>query len=128
MTSRHLIRLPAAYAVARLDSHVPIPPWADGEGFVSITRTADELSIVCRADRVPVGIQTSTPWSCFKLQGPFAFDESGVVLGVIKPLSENDIGIFVVSTFDGDHILVQQTNEKRSMALWRAAGHRVTEA
>lgn len=128
MRSRHLIHLQGGYAVARLEACAPIPGWADGGGFVSITRTGDELSIVCSADRVPPGVRVSSPWSCFKLQGPFAFDETGVVLGVIEPLSKNGIGIFVVSTFDGDHILVQQADQERSVALWQAQGHRVSES
>lgn len=128
MPVRRLRCLPGDYAVARLAPATPVPVWADGEGFVSITRTQDELSIVCRAGRVPAGIPCSGPWTCFQLQGPFAFDEAGVVLEVIKPVSENGIGIFVVSTYDGDHILIQQQDVLSALALWQAAGHEVSAA
>ncbi len=126
MAARKLHYLEGTYAVARLQPNTPVPAWADGAGFVSITRTDDELSIVCRADRMPQGVQVAVPWGCFKLQGPFAFDETGVVFSVIEPLSKNGIGIFVVSTYDGDHILVQSADVERSVALWQAAGHQVT--
>jgi hypothetical protein len=126
MAARKLHHLEGTYAVARLEPTTPVPPWADGAGFVSITRTDDELSIVCRADRVPQCVQVAVSWACFKLQGPFAFDETGVVLSVIEPLSKNGVGIFVVSTYDGDHILVQSADVERSVALWQAAGHLVT--
>lgn len=126
MASRKLYQLEGTYAVVRLASASSVPAWADGAGFVSITRTDAELSIVCRAERVPQGVQVSAPWVCFRLQGPFAFDETGVVLSVIEPLSKNGVGIFVVSTYDGDHILVQSADAERSVTLWRVAGHAVT--
>lgn len=62
-------------------------------------------------------------WSCFKLQGPFAFDETGIVLSVIKPLSTNGVGIFVVSTFDGDHLLVKSSDLEKARNLLVNAGH-----
>jgi hypothetical protein len=126
MAARKLHRLEGSYAVARLEPTTPVPAWADGAGFVSITRTDDELSVVCRAERVPQGVQVAPSWVCFKLQGPFAFDETGVVLSVIEPLSKNGVGVFVVSTYDGDHILVQSADVGRSVTLWQAVGYQVT--
>lgn len=115
--------LDGAYCVARLGASDAIPAWADGDGFVSISRTDDELSIVCREERVPHGVRKDGDWSCFKLVGPFAFDETGIVLSVIAPLSENGIGIFVVSTFDGDHLLVKSADLDKARDLLTAAGH-----
>ncbi|SCX19278.1 ACT domain-containing protein [Agrobacterium rosae] len=111
------------YGVARLGPFDAIPGWADGQGFVSISRTDDELSIVCLRERMPDGVQVDGGWSCIKLQGPFAFDETGIVLSVIQPLSANGIGIFVVSTFDGDHLLVKTDDLETSRDLLVKAGH-----
>src|SRR5437868_1729542 len=102
-----LKQLSGRYAVSRLGAGDAIPAWADGQGFVSISRTDDELSVVCLQDRVPDAVKQDRDWVAFKLQGPFAFDETGIVLSVIRPLSENNLGIFLVSTFDGDHLLVK---------------------
>ncbi|TPK89636.1 MULTISPECIES: ACT domain-containing protein [unclassified Mesorhizobium] len=121
--SVRLKQLPARYAISRLESAEPIPDWADGPGFVSISRTDDELSIVCVQDRVPVAVKQDRDWLCFKLQGPFAFDETGIVLSVVRPLSENGLGVFVVSTFDGDHLLVKASDGVRAAALLENAGH-----
>lgn len=115
------------YAVARLPADHPFPAWADGPGFVSISRTDDELSIVCRTERVPEGVQTDWGWICLKLVGPFAFDQTGIVLSVIAPVSTAGIGIFVVSTFDGDHLMVKQADYARACTVLREAGHRVDE-
>lgn len=62
--------LPGQYAVSRLDGTEPIPAWADGAGFVSISRSADELSIVCLQARVPGGVKSEGGWVCLQLVGP----------------------------------------------------------
>ncbi len=115
--------LNGAYGVARLHPSDPVPAWADGGGFVSISRTDDELSIVCLQDRIPPNARSDGGWSCFKFQGPFAFDETGVVLSVIAPLSTHGIGIFVVSTFDGDHMLIKSSDLEKARGLLADAGH-----
>lgn len=126
MASRITLKaLAGAYGVARLEPSDPIPAWADGGGFVSISRSDGELSIVCPQDRIPRDVRMDGGWSCLELQGPFAFNETGIVLSVIAPLSTNGIGIFVVSTFDGDHLLVKATEVEKACALLVEAGHRL---
>ncbi|MDA8443458.1 ACT domain-containing protein [Paracidovorax valerianellae] len=120
-----LATLPSRYAVARLAPQAAIPPWADGAGFVSISRSSEELSITCLQERVPEGVQADRGWVAFRFVGPFAFGETGIVLSVIRPLSENDIGIFVVSTFDGDHLLLAEADCERACTLLAAAGHSI---
>lgn len=118
-----LKRLAGNYAICRLDAASPIPGWADGEGFVSISRSDDELSIVCDHKRVPGEIRHDVGWTCYKFVGPFAFDETGIVSSVIGPLSDARIGIFVVSTFDGDHMLIKETDVGRAEPVLLASGH-----
>jgi hypothetical protein len=118
-----LKRIEGTYAVCRLEPTSPIPNWADGSGFVSISRSDDELSIVCRAERVPDEVKQDNGWACYKFVGPFAFDETGIVSSVIGPLSDAGIGIFVVSTFDGDHMLIKQTDVGRAEPVLSASGH-----
>jgi len=115
--------LDGAYAVSRLLPTDRIPAWADGNGFVSISRSGEELSIVCLAERVPAEVRSDTGWRCMHLVGPFAFDETGIVLSVIRPLSENGVGVFVVSTFDDDHLMVKGDVFERARTLLREAGH-----
>jgi uncharacterized protein len=118
-----LKRLAGNYAVCRLDAASPLPDWADGEGFVSISRSDDELSIVCRAERVPGDVRRDRSWTCYKFVGPFAFDETGIVSSVIGPLADVGIGIFVVSTFDGDHMLIKEADVARAEPILLASGH-----
>lgn len=114
MKQLKLKNLTGLYGIARLDASSPIPPWADGAGFVSISRSEDELSIVCQQTRIPDSVSSSLGWACFKLVGPFAFDETGIVASVVTPLSTGLIGVFVVSTYDGDHILIKSQDLERS--------------
>lgn len=125
MPNLTLLELSGDYAVSRLDAHASIPSWADGAGFVSICRTEDELSVVCLAARVPADIRSDQPWTCFKLVGPFPFDATGIALSVIEPLSGAGVGIFLVSTFDTDYLLVKTDNAARTRALLTEFGHRL---
>lgn len=111
------------YAVSRLHANAAIPSWADGPGFVTISRSDFELSIVCLAERVPAGTISEGNWDCLRFVGPFAFGATGIVLSVIRPLSEGGLGVFVVSTFDGDHILIKSADLPSGVRLLEDAGH-----
>lgn len=111
------------YAVSRLDAAAPIPAWADGDGFVSISRSQQELSIVCAAARVPPGTLSEREWRCWRFVGPFAFGATGIVLSVVRPLSLGGLGVFVVSTYDGDHLLLETQDLPAAVRLLNDAGH-----
>ena len=102
--------LPGRFAVCRLEPSSPIPAWLPERGFVSVTRTDDELSIVCEESRVPAGVKAQAGWAALALRGPFEFSEVGVLASVTEPLANAGIGIFVISTFDTDYLLVAQQN------------------
>ncbi|MEN3111207.1 GFA family protein [Uliginosibacterium paludis] len=121
--SVRLRELAGDYGIARLDPGAAVPDWAGGAGFLSVSRSADELSITCRQEHIPSSCTASRDWACLQLVGPFAFDETGIVLAVIEPLSRAAIGIFIVSTYDGDHLLLPRSELARARALLRQAGH-----
>lgn len=125
----HQIKLEQAegeYAICRLAPTAAIPAWADGTGFVTISRSAHELSIVCLAERVPENTHKEGGWTCLRFVGPFAFGATGIVLSVVRPLSEGGLGVFVVSTFDGDHLLLKAGDIPKAVALLGQAGHALT--
>lgn len=115
--------LPRPYAIVRLAAAEDIPEWATKGDFASITRTADELSIVCPADNVPHDVHFPHRWVCLKLEGPFPFSLTGVLLSFIEPLSSNGIPIFAVSTYDTDYVLVKEDRSEGVVDLLRTAGH-----
>ncbi len=115
--------LPGPYAIVRLAPDTPVPDWATRGDFTSITRTPDELSIVCPADNLPPDVHSPHRWICLKLEGPFPFELTGVLLSFIEPLSKSDIPIFAISTFDTDYILVQESDPDRALDVLHHAGH-----
>ncbi len=125
MDKLRIKRLGGVYGIAQMSHLERIPDWVDGEGFVYITRTDDELSLVCLEDRIPPDVKVDRDWVCFKFLGPFAFGDAGVLQSVIQPLSENGIGKFVVSTFDGDIILLKETDVEVGVKVLREAGHSI---
>jgi hypothetical protein len=122
---RHRLKfrwLPGSYAIMRLAPDAPVPDWSIRGDFLSITRTAEELSIVCPADILPSEVHSSHHWICLKLEGPFPFSQTGVLLSFIEPLSEKDIPIFAISTYDTDYVLIQE-EFAWALDILREAGH-----
>ncbi|HEX8927087.1 MAG TPA: ACT domain-containing protein, partial [Terriglobales bacterium] len=101
--------LNGTYAVCRFGAVDVVPQWAlGGVGFTSVTRTDDELSIVCEETLVPADQQrVEHGWRAFKLQGPIPFEQTGVLSSLISPLAEAGVEIFAISTFDTDYVLVK---------------------
>ena len=118
-------RLPEHYAVLRMVPNAPVPAWAAKDGFVSITRTRDELSIVCPIENIPPDVDYAPRWICLKLEGPFAFSQTGVLLSFIEPLSSNRVPIFTLSTYDTDYVLIPQEHIDRALELLCEAGHQL---
>lgn len=124
MASLRFSILSGAWAVARLPAGDPVPAWAAGRsGFSSVTRTPDELSIVCPAEAVPADARAERGWAVLKLHGPFAFDQTGILASVARPLAAAGIAIFAVSTFDTDYVLVKSADLDSALQALAAAGH-----
>ena len=115
--------LAGPYAIVRLNADAAVPEWATKGEFTSITRTADELSIVCLAGNLPADVNTEHHWTCLKLEGPFPFSMTGVLLSFIEPLSSNQIPIFAMSTYDTDYVLIQEEYSKPAIEILTASGH-----
>ncbi len=109
--------------VCRLAAGEPVPEWAAGEGFYSVTRTKEELSIVCAEEQVPAGVKRSGRFVLLKLQGPFAFSETGVVSAFVGPLAEAKVPVFVLSTFDTDYVLAAEESLETALGALNRAGH-----
>jgi len=120
-----LLILPELVAVCRLSPSIPIPAWASTGQFFSITRTADELSIVCFQDTVPDGVDCERDWRCLRVVGAMAFSVVGVLASLTAPLAEADISIFAISTFDTDYLLVKAEKLDEADVALRRAGHSV---
>jgi hypothetical protein len=116
-------QLPGTYAICRLPADAPIPERTATASFASITRSADELSIVCLTGQAPHNAKCEAPWTCFKLEGPFPFAQTGVLTSFIDPLATKGVPIFAISTFDTDYVLVKQEFAETALKTLQAAGH-----
>jgi hypothetical protein len=117
--------LPETFAVCRLETEDAVPQWVFSGPFLSITHTSEELSLVCPASRIPLEtkIRADRSWCCFKLHGPIPFSLTGILNSVTVPLAQANIGIFAISTYDTDHVLVQEQNLHSAIHALREAGH-----
>ncbi|HEY7096337.1 MAG TPA: ACT domain-containing protein [Terriglobales bacterium] len=121
MSSLRFSRIPGEFAVCQLPSDANLPAWA--QPFFSVTRTIDELSIVCLAQQVPIDVKSERGWACFKLEGPFPFTMTGVLASFLQPLAQAQISIFALSTFDTDYVLVKEHAMVAAVEALRHAGH-----
>ena len=111
-----------AFAVCRFPAGAEVPHWFHPGGFASVSWSQEELSIVCDESQVPEEVQCERGWHCLMLQGPFAFELTGVLLKVLQPLAAARIGIFAVSTFDTDYVLVKAHAFEQAKRVLVASG------
>jgi uncharacterized protein len=124
----HLTLLLGQFAICRLPACSVLPEWATEGAFSSVSWTTDETSVVCEQASVPAGIKSDAGWRAFKAAGPMDFSLKGVLLSIAKPLADAEIGIFAVSTFDTDYVLVKGASLDAAVAALTEFGHTVVRA
>jgi hypothetical protein len=116
--------LPETLTACQLPADAPIPDWAArAAGFVSITRTSEELSIVCPAALVPKSVKQEPDWRAFKVEGPLDFTLTGILAALAEPLAKARITLFAVATFNTDYLLVKADKVDAATQALQAAGH-----
>jgi hypothetical protein len=113
------------FAICRLDKNSPIPDWAPAGNFYSMTRTPDELSIVCPQINVPEGVTSDAGWRCLKVEGPLDLSLTGIFASLVTPLARAGISMFEVSTYDTDYLMVKEKDLERTVLVLSQAGHEV---
>ena len=84
--------------------------------FYFIGKTDEELSLVCKTEDTPSAtIERDDGWRGFRIQGTLDFSLIGILSKISTILAENKIGIFAVSTFNTDYILVKKENFDRAI-------------
>lgn len=138
--------LASRFAVCRMKADVPLPAWALSSGWFSMTRTADELSIVCEEESVPVqhaikqhagvpdmpaaadrSLRVESGWRMLKVEGTLDFSLIGILAEIAGVLAKASVSLFVVSTFDTDYVLVKAERLETAILALREAGHSVLE-
>ena len=115
--------MPQALTVCKVASDAALS--LEGE-LVFIGKTDEERSLVCPTERTPPEtIAREDGWRCFRIRGVLDFSLIGVLAPIAELLAAHRIGIFVVSTYNTDYIMVKEENLDRAAALLRDAGYAV---
>jgi hypothetical protein len=118
----NLTLLADKFGICRMSADAGLPAWLGGE-LVSVTRTAEELSVVCRADAVPDSVRCEKGWRCLRVAGTLDFALVGVLASLVGPLAEAWVSVFAVSTFNTDYLLVKEADLERAVRTLETAGH-----
>jgi len=121
--SLHLEIEPFQVGLFKLPPSSQIPQWVFESSFYSITKTLEELSILCTDSVIPREIIAERNWSCFRLMGSIDFSTTGVLASLADPLARAGISIFSVSTFETDYLLVRKDKLQDAIACLEQAGH-----
>ena len=119
------IILRETFAICRLDKDAPIPDWAFQGGLFSVTRTKDELSIVCPLINVPKGILCNQGWSCLKIKGPLDLSLTGIISSIAATLERENISLFSISTYDTDYVMVKEKDLEKAIFALTEAGQKI---
>ncbi|MFC9252807.1 ACT domain-containing protein [Amycolatopsis thailandensis] len=120
---------PGEYAVARLAPDAPVPANLLDPGepvLISVTRTPEELSVICPAGLAPAGATVEDGWRLLSVRGPLAFTLTGIIAALSSELAAAGVALFSLSTFDTDHVLVRGSELERAVKALRESGHEVT--
>lgn len=121
----YLRLLNGEFTICKLCSLVEIDFTDD---FVFLAKTDEELSLVCRADKMPKDtIAAETDWKALKIEGVLDFTLTGIISTISSALAENKIPLFVVSTYNTDYILVKKVYIINALTALGEIGYKVIE-
>lgn len=117
--------LPDRYCICRFEPDISVPDWVYKSSFFSVTRTPDELSVVCAEALVPGDKSSNKGWKCLKVQGPLDLSETGILSSLALPLARAGVSIFAMSTYDTDYLLVKEDSLIKAIESLDSKGYMV---
>lgn len=91
-----------------------------------IGKTDDELSLVCRTENVPDDtVECEDGWRGFFIDETLDLSLVGVLSKITGILADAGIGIFAVSTFNTDYILVKEENFEKALNVLGSSGYEI---
>ena len=95
------------FTIHKLSPDASIPEEIMKSNFYSVSKTENELSVICSEVIEVQSLQNSKGCTCIKVKGPLDFNLTGILAGISDILAKENISIFAISTFDTDYILVR---------------------
>ena len=112
------------FVICRMEPGAAWPAWVgDARGLISVTRTDDELSIICRQEDAPAAAVTADAWRALKVHGPFSLDTVGVLAALSRALADAQVSVLAISTHDTDYLFVRAPALPAAVRALRHAGH-----
>ncbi len=111
------------YTINKLPQFAEIPSILSNGEMCFISRTDEELSIVCPDFMAPNNVQQELGWRCLKVEGTLKFQEVGTLASIVQPLSEAGIPVFAISTFNTDYFFVMDEHLVNVVHALQKAGH-----
>ena len=118
---------PQTFAIIQLQGDAETPDWLKDNSFYNITRTADELSVVCEQRSVPEQIENNRNWRMLQVIGQLDFSLVGILAKIASPLAAAKISIFSISTFNTDYILIQQDQLDKAIKVLTRKGYQINQ-
>ena len=115
--------LKETFSIHRLAPDASLPEAVNECDFYSLSKTTDELSLVCPKDLAVQSKKRNLDWRCFRVAGPIDFKLTGVLAGITDVLEEGKISIFAISTFDTHYILIKKQNLTSALSALERVGY-----
>ena len=116
--------LSETFTIHKLSLDTSIPEGLLKNNFYSVSKTENELSLVCSEKIEVQSLESSKGWKCLKVKGPLDYNLTGILAGISDILAQANISIFVISTFDTDYILVRSQDLSSARNKLRKAGYK----
>ena len=115
--------LKETFSIHRLAPDASLPEAVSECEFYSLSKTPDELSLVC-PEHLAVKSEKSNPdWKCLKVAGQLDFELTGILAGITEVLAKEKLSVFAISTFDTDYILIKKQGLTAAISALERVGY-----
>ena len=122
MSQLTFIVMNGVFSLCRLAPKDTIPKWAALSSFYTISKTNDELSIVCESKYVPASVKQDGNWSLLKIAAVLDLSLTGITAKFSTALADAGVNLCVIATYETDYILVKQQKLQIAIAALQNAG------
>ena len=122
-------QIPDSYTICKSTSELDVFTLCKASSIFALIRDDIETTIVLKKNVINQTLSDNLVkdenWIMFRIKGEFAFGETGIIVSAISPLSNNNIGVFVISTYSSDLLMIKKTDLERAITYLKSAGHTI---